>query len=644
MSAPAAGFRFVVFADTHINASETKTASPWAVNRLANRRARAAVAAIDAARPAFAIHLGDVIHPLPGHTGYEEAAGRAKRILAALDLPLKVTPGNHDIGDKPLSWSPAEIVTEDFVAAFEADFGGDCGSFEHEGCAFIGLNAQILNSGMAREARQWLWFEETLAAAKGRRIFVYLHYPPFICHADEHEHYDNLGEPGRSRLLDLLERHGVEACFSGHVHNFFYNRHGGTRLYTLPAISAVRHDFSNLFAVPPGDDSFGRNDGAKLGYLSVEVTPEGHSVRFVRSQGAAQDESGAPVAEEESGRLDLAFRRPHGGSRPAPSGFGATLRGSWAHVVEVPPSGAVDEFRRKPARDDYFIAALWEAGVDRLRIPLDDLEDEGRRARVALLAADGYRFQVYAHGAPDARARALLAAAAGSVAAFELILPPAELASPAEEIRALARDLSLELVLSPLVQSGEDAAEAAFIHFIAHGFPPDREPPAALAAGPAAGIGFRVRHDQDPVASAGAAARRAAALGKRAHLHVATGAPNPAEMDRDETRAANRILLAYIAARCVAPACTVWLDTLTDVDRGYFPRLGMIDRRSTPRLGALSVDRLAEAMAGSGGWRVESRSGEAAGERLALAADDGRRIRIFLPRSGVEGAPAVEAG
>lgn len=644
MSAPAEGFRFVVFTDTHINASETKTASPWAVNRLANARARAAVAAIDAARPAFAIHLGDVIHPLPGHTGYEAAAGRAKRILAGLDCPLKVVPGNHDIGDKPLSWSPAEIVTEEFVAVFEADFGGDCGSFEHGGCVFIGLNAQLPNSGMARETRQWRWFEETLAAAKGRRIFVYLHYPPFICHADEHEHYDNLGEPGRGRLLDLMERHGVEACFSGHVHNFFYNRHGGVRLYTLPAISAVRHDFSNLFAVPPGDDSFGRNDGAKLGYLAVDVTPEGHNVRFIRSQGAALDESGAPVAEEESGRLDIAFRRPHGGSRPAPSGFGATLRGSWAQVVEVPPSGAVDEFRRKPARDDYFVAALWETGVDRLRIPLDDLEDAARRARVALLAADGYGIQVYAYGAPDARARALLEAAKGDFSALELILLPVELAAPAEGIGALARDLDCELVLSPLVQSGEDAAEAAFIHFIAHGFSPERELPAALAEGPAAGIGFRVRHDMDPIASAEAAARHAAALGKRAHLHVATGAANPAEMDRDETRAANRLLLAYIAARCAAPFCTVWLDTLADVDRGYFPRLGPIDRRSTPRLGALAVDTLALAMEGGAGWWVETRDAEETGERLVLAVDDGRRVRVFLPASQEHGPPLIFAG
>lgn len=631
-------FRFVVLTDTHINASETTTSSPWAINRHSNARARAAVTAINRIAPDFAIHLGDVIQPLPGHSGYEEASRCANEILDKLQCPLMIIPGNHDVGDKPLRWNPAKPVSEFFVKAFRRDYGHDRLSFEHAGCVFIGIDVQLINSGLEFEAEQWLWIEETLAKAHGKRVFFFVHYPPFICAPDEHEHYDNLGEPGRSRLLALFEKHQIEACFSGHVHNFFYNRIGHTRSYTLPALSFVRHDYSGLFPIPPEDGSFGRDDGAKLGFLTVDVSAEGHSIRFLRSLGKGEKSGEEPspdvLSKDSDQGIESArnqpFREPYGASRPVPSGFGASLRASWAHVTEIGASGAVDEFRRKPARDDYLIAALWESGVTRLRIPLDDIADPLRRNRVALLASDGYIFQVYCFGLPDTKARAALTASRQAIAALEIILPLDDMKTAVPDIESLGKELDCETVISPLVQSGSESGEGTFVHFIAHGFAPGEDIPQHVLHSDIDGLSFRIGHDQDPLAHASQCSEKAQAVGKNAHIQIATGDSNPAKLDHSAIKTRNRALLAYISSQCCAENTSIWLDTISDVDRGYFPRLGLIDGRSNPGMAAVAVDTLAGQLSGHTGWTIADREKLPDGERIVLTSGV-QSVEVILP-------------
>ena len=112
-------------------------------------------------------------------------------------------------------------------------------------------------------------------------------HPVFLCTPDEPEHYDNINQPGRDWLLGLLAQHDVEAMFSGHAHNFWYDRIGTTDYYLAPATSFVRQDFSELQRSPPPDGSeHGRNDYAKLGYFIVRIFEKGNTVQFVRSFGA----------------------------------------------------------------------------------------------------------------------------------------------------------------------------------------------------------------------------------------------------------------------------------------------------------------------------------------------------------------------
>ena len=137
-----------------------------------------------------------------------------------------------------------------------------------------------------------------------------MHHPPFINHPSEIEHYDNLGEPGRSWLLSFLEEYEVEAVFCGHAHNYFYNLHNNTDLYTLPSITFVRPDFSAMFHVSPADAENGRNDVNKLGFSLLDIHERGHRLSSIRTYGLTEERGDTVVFCEVKSRASAGFADP----------------------------------------------------------------------------------------------------------------------------------------------------------------------------------------------------------------------------------------------------------------------------------------------------------------------------------------------
>ena len=90
-------YSIAVFGDTHINQEEDYSSSPYPCNKLANARARYIVQDINRRGPAFSIHLGDVVNPIPHLPAYEKAVNNAKDIFKDFNAPLYILPGNHDI-------------------------------------------------------------------------------------------------------------------------------------------------------------------------------------------------------------------------------------------------------------------------------------------------------------------------------------------------------------------------------------------------------------------------------------------------------------------------------------------------------------------------------------------------------------------
>jgi len=584
-------FSFAVIADTHLNQGEAECNSPFEVNRLANGRMRHVVHDLNARDLAFVVNLGDLVHPVPAlPEKYSAAAQRFHEQIAELRHPIHLVPGNHDVGDKPIEWGPAGVVTDQFLDLWTEHFGAQFYTFEHADCRFFVVNAQIINSGLSAEQQQREWLERELAGAVDRRTFINIHYPPFLCRTDETEHYDNLGEPGRGWLLGLLETHRVEALFAGHVHNFWYNRHAATDCYLLPSTAFVRHDYSEMYRVEPGVEA-GRNDAPKLGYFLVHIHEHGHLCEIVRTYGQIVEPGEDPPVPGER----VAHVHPRE-ARRAPLGF--DMRQTWADVVQIPPGGGLDEFDRKIVRNDYPLLALWEMGVQQLRVPLRDLLDDQVRERMRVLCDQGSRFTLFSFGPPDTDQRRCVAQHRDLVRAWEIGFSPAGLTTLGAALQAFKDICELPVYISKL-RSKEDLEEAGgqYFHLINHGFlPTETAQIAALLEQPdfarcVSGIVFRLSVQSSPWPFISAASESAALHNCEASVHLRMSGENPAQPLCDDSAAANRLAEAMLAA-LAQPNVTVFADTFADVDRGYFVRNGVVDRRYNPRLGLRIVRNL----------------------------------------------------
>ena len=549
--------RFVVIADTHVR-PDTDDPGEFPANALLAGRNHHAVQIIRAVRPEFVIHLGDVVHPVPGSPGHPGANELALDAYRQLEIPMYVVPGNHDVGDKPYGWVDAPAVSPVHYEAFIERFGPRYQSFARGQCRFVLIDTSVLNTGWDTETEQWEWLETTLRAASEHRerIFVFGHYPPYLWDPGEPEHYDNLAPTVRTRLLELFERYEVEAVFSGHVHRFFHRRHGRTDLYVAPATGFVRPEYSELDSIAP-DDQFGRDDRAKLGLFVVDVEESGHEIRPVRTWGRHSSEPPESVS-----RLTAPGWRSH---------LGVTMRQAWAGPRDLAMDG-LDRFVRKRVRDDSAVLALWESRISHVRVPLADLLDSDSRQRLTELAARGTEITVVVPG-PDQLAEV---PDTGPVSRWEIALSPGQ----RRPVSAGVAGPGLTAVgpLAPLTGrewSGE--------HFVSHGFVPDADPARVEAAvGDGDEAVFRVRPSEPVWASVGQAVDTARSAGVRALVVIELPEAGEGRMFTDETVLAARVIEAEISARAHRD-CSVVLDGFADRDRGYFPRIGLVDRRGDPR-------------------------------------------------------------
>jgi 3',5'-cyclic AMP phosphodiesterase CpdA len=626
-------FSIAIVADTHMNETEDASTSPYECNRVANARTRHVVARLNQLRPELTIHLGDLVHPVPSLPTYGQAARNFKELTASLGHPLHLVPGNHDVGDKPVVWAPAGTVNDAALALWTEHFGAHYYAFDFRGLRFVVIDAQIINSGLASEGEQRAWLERELAASSGRRVFLCTHYPPYVTEPHETESYDNVGEPGRGWLLGLIERFKPEAVFCGHVHNFWYNRHADTDCYILPSTAFVRQDYSELARVGPADQH-GRNDLPKLGFFLVKIYESGHVCHLERTHGATLDAGQALSAP--GARVPVLHAREN---TRAP--LGVDLRHPWAEVVEVPPTGALDEFERKRSRNDYPLLALWEMGVRKLRVPFQDLEDPRVRARMRHLRALGHAFTVYTLDVPRGHARDVLIEHHDVVDVWEVVCSWPEVDRTLAAIRDVKAKAPLTVCLSKLRMKEDVRREGSrYYHFINHGFVVAERDDilAAWAAGDMAavdGLVFRVVRHASPWVEIAQAAEIGALLGARASVHVRMASTNPAEEFVDDVANANRIAEALLASLAQAgtgrPAVDVFIDTFMDIDRGYFVRNGLVDRRYNPRLAGHVVRHLYAAAHASGGpWAPAAVEDTTAG-RICTLERPGGMLSLLLP-------------
>ncbi len=425
-------FSFVILGDTHITDEEGKSVDQHTTRTVAGKF-DALLDKIATLEPAFVIHLGDITHPGPLSGDYPNAADEFFAMTSRIKPPWYLVPGNHDIGEK-LHRALPELdetlsISERSIARYQQNFGPQYQSFEHENCVFILINSLLINSGLPDEPAQWYWLEHTLGTNLDKRLFVCSHYPMFLSAENEADHYDNIGQPGRARLAELMRTYGVEGFYSGHVHNFFYNRLDEMHHFTLPSTSILRHDYLEFFRTQPDSREMGRYDPAKTGFFWINVYEKDHIPHLLRQ--SAPDTARTHAWRNTGGMPEMDLRMP------------------WCERQEVSSPWGAEIFERKRVRNDYPLSALWEMGIRDLRIPVSDLEEPETARRVRDLAALGHRFTPVMFGPPDAARRDVLVAHANCLKAIEVVALRDMMPAFCDDLRALRAQTGRPIFLNP---------------------------------------------------------------------------------------------------------------------------------------------------------------------------------------------------
>ncbi len=566
-------FTFAIISDTHIRPAELDQSSPFPVNDLANDRARYAMAMIGAEMPAFVLHLGDMVHPLPHLPTYKQAAKEAHEIFAPLRERMYFMPGNHDIGDKPNPDAPAGPADETTIGQYEAEFGPSYHVFEQHGICFIMMNSSLVNAGTGEEAAQRKWLEETLEANKGQRIFLCSHYPPFIYAPDEQSHYDNYAEPGRSWLIGLIRKYAVEAVLSGHVHQFFYNRVDDARLYTFLPTSFIRQDYSEMYAIE-APDQYGRNDIGKFGIALVDVFESGHRIRILPSDGAGL----------EKGRELPADRPVWRRADTAPTPLKVPLRHAWATPIDMPFNGPMEEFARKRTRNDYTLMRLHQMGLRQVRVPLTDLLDVQIAERIRAFESTGIRFSYFSLGVPQAAAMEVLNREAANVEQLEIVAASDDLSDISRDLPRLGNLGAIKVIVGKSHSSKHEPKQGSkFAHSVSSGFKwAARDTVVAGLRGAdrdkrISGLVMQLNLDDELSTALTDIETFAAAIDLDIEVNIRLADPNPAIANFDDQAIARRVREALEMAPRLRRT-TLQVDTFVDIDRGYNPRHGLLDR------------------------------------------------------------------
>jgi 3',5'-cyclic AMP phosphodiesterase CpdA len=158
----------------------------------------------------------------------------AARALGRLHGRVLALPGNHDVGDEPPGQDPDQIIDEPRMARWDAAFGTDRFVMDTGAWRLVGLNAQLLGSGLPREGEQAAWLKQQLAPT-GRRVALVLHKPLFIEHPEEDE--PTVGSLQRAPRQALLGLGGFDMVISGHLHASRDRVVDGIRHLWLPALA-----------------------------------------------------------------------------------------------------------------------------------------------------------------------------------------------------------------------------------------------------------------------------------------------------------------------------------------------------------------------------------------------------------------------
>lgn len=230
--------RIVQLTDSHLTALGTL----WKGQVDTGVRLATQIDGLAALRPDLVIHTGDVIEagPTPeAPAEYDHAA----TLLAGIDAPLRILPGNHDARDA----MRAAFPTHSWDGAPFLNF-----SLDLDGLHLIGLDSVIEGqTGGAFPRAQQDWLSAQLDA---RPTLIFLHHPPCPMGLP---FMDGFGFDGAKALAETIRGHQILRLCCGHVHVDATAHWAGTIVASAEAGAVHIHPDTPAFDQLPKDQPLG---------------------------------------------------------------------------------------------------------------------------------------------------------------------------------------------------------------------------------------------------------------------------------------------------------------------------------------------------------------------------------------------------
>ncbi len=220
------------------------------------RQVEKAVAAIEEAAPDFVVVGGDMLDDA-------RSAGQYRDLMAgfaSVGVPIHWVPGNHDIafdGEQP---------THRSIEHYEFLFGDSTFVIDGGEVTLVALNTTVLHRPERVPdvlAAQFRFLDRAIADAHTPVVLVG-HHPLFLRTPDEPNSYWTVPGELRSRLLGLVQAHGVHAMFAGHYHRNQVARSGRFEMVTTGPVG-----------FPLGQDPSGirvvEHDGRRLRHEYIPI-------------------------------------------------------------------------------------------------------------------------------------------------------------------------------------------------------------------------------------------------------------------------------------------------------------------------------------------------------------------------------------
>ena len=255
--------RLTLISDTHLGAA------PRDVH---NANFDAVVAYLNATNPDLVINCGDL--SFHGRMRGDDL-DLALEAHARVRPQVRFIPGNHDTGDCGPNPYGGWGIDEARCAAYRARFGQDWWQQELGDWRVLGLNAQLMGSGLPAETEQRDWLAQALSDP-AQPTLIAIHKPAVFARDDGIEYgLSAVAAPDRAAFMDLVapKGHGPRIVCSGHVHEYFARETEGIQVIGVPSTASVHG------TVP--------RHGGTLALGLIELSLEGDRVtsRFVTPEG-----------------------------------------------------------------------------------------------------------------------------------------------------------------------------------------------------------------------------------------------------------------------------------------------------------------------------------------------------------------------